>query len=105
MLICGCNTNRTSAPLFTAFISTASGNHLWPETSYLVIVYQFLQLVCMNNDVKTTQLCKAELLPIHTGKAHLGEASVSVPETGYSTTVAGYWGCNCKYRNTSKWGF
>lgn len=54
-------------------ISTASRDDLWPETSYLVIAYQVLQLIGVNDNVKTTQLCQVELLPIYAGKAHLGE--------------------------------
>ena len=64
---------------------TVNRDNLWSETSYLVIVYQLLQLICVNDNVKTTQLCKAELLPIHTCKAHLWEArpdSVNVPRRG-----------------------
>ena len=88
--------------------SAASRDHLWPDTSYLVIAYQLLQLICVNDNVKTTQLCKAELLPIHAGKAHLWEGrldSVSIPKTGHSATTAGCQGCNYKWRNTSKQGF
>lgn len=73
-------------------ISTAGRDHLWPETSYLVIAYQLLQLICVNDNVKTTQLCKAELLPIHACKAHLWEGrpeNVSVPKTAHSATRAG----------------
>lgn len=66
-------------------ISIASRDHLWSGTSYLVIADQLLQLISVNDDVKTTQLCQAELLPIHAGKAHLGEGrpgSVSILRQG-----------------------
>lgn len=84
-------------------IPTAGRDHLWPETSYLIIAYQLLQLIRVNDNVKTTQLCKAELLPIHTCRAHLWEGrpdSVSVPKTGHSATTAGRQGCNYKCRNS-----
>lgn len=45
----------------------------------------------MNYNVKTTLLCQVKLLPVHTGKAHLGENAREheCPETGHSTmTVA-----------------
>ena len=38
---------------------------------YLVVVDELLQLVSVHHDVEATHLGQAELLPIHTGKAHL----------------------------------
>ena len=40
-------------------------------THYLVVIYEVLQLVSMNNNVKTTVLGETELFIIHTRKANL----------------------------------
>lgn len=42
-----------------------------PGASYLVVVNEFLQFVSVDDNMKTTHLCKAELFPIHTRETHL----------------------------------
>ena len=41
------------------------------QRGYLVVVDELLQLVSMHHNVETTHLGQPELLPIHTGEAHL----------------------------------
>lgn len=56
---------------------------------YLVVIDEFLQFISMDNDVQATHLGQAELVSIHTGKAHLfpGAGAVGLAGSVHSGLV------------------